>query len=251
MLSFSPSCVSVSTHRAMSSLYGHSKWSTNMDSVISELTGPGIKKVDVLNWLSERAENECFSLTDVWAAIVVMITKKVPRQWETDNSSNCRNKHTVMTMKFWPFRKKCIFLCQLDHRRLSEDVDEDGYNPYPIYCAIERESLSQSPEKCTCITYTWMCSTGTQSIHIGLNKLLTCIICKFDSFTPRSLVRGEPSSGWFHGVGAFRWNFSPRQQIWGWKAAGEEARDGHGQTTRWLFREWTSCLSAKEECYKY
>ena len=203
MLSFSPSCVSVSTHRAMSSLYGHSKWSTNMDSVISELTGPGIKKVDVLNWLSERAENECFSLTDVWAAIVVMITKKVPRQWETDNSSNCRNKHTVMTMKFWPFRKKCIFLCQLDHRRLSEDVDEDGYNPYPIYCAIERESLSQSPEKCTCITYTWMCSTGTQSIHIGQISYWLVLYVNLTLSLPGHWFEVSPHQAGFTELGLF------------------------------------------------
>uniref|UniRef100_A0A3Q3VZ16 PLA2c domain-containing protein n=1 Tax=Mola mola TaxID=94237 RepID=A0A3Q3VZ16_MOLML len=89
---------------AMSSLYGHPDWSTNVESVISELIGPGIKKEDARNWLSERAKDECFSVTDVWAVGIALIMKK------------------------------------LDQGCLSKDVDKDAYNPYPIYCAIERES---------------------------------------------------------------------------------------------------------------
>uniref|UniRef100_A0A3Q4AV70 PLA2c domain-containing protein n=1 Tax=Mola mola TaxID=94237 RepID=A0A3Q4AV70_MOLML len=64
---------------AMSSLYGHPDWSTNVESVISELIGPGIKKEDARNWLSERAKDECFSVTDVWAVGIALIMKKVPR----------------------------------------------------------------------------------------------------------------------------------------------------------------------------
>uniref|UniRef100_A0A3Q3W9P2 PLA2c domain-containing protein n=1 Tax=Mola mola TaxID=94237 RepID=A0A3Q3W9P2_MOLML len=62
---------------AMSSLYGHPDWSTNVESVISELIGPGIKKEDARNWLSERAKDECFSVTDVWAVGIALIMKKM------------------------------------------------------------------------------------------------------------------------------------------------------------------------------
>lgn len=144
MLSFSPSCVSVSSHRAMSSLYGHPDWSTNVESVISELIGPGIKIEDAWNWLCEREGDECFSLTDVWAAVIALIMKKVPRQWATDNISNLRN-NTLSWQWDVTLQKKMYFVLLAGPKMSFRRCWQRCLQPLPhLLCHREGKSLTEA-----------------------------------------------------------------------------------------------------------
>lgn len=56
-----------------------------------------------------------------------------------------------------------------------------------------------------------------------------------DSPTSRTLVWGESSWVWLHRAGLIRRHVSSGKQVQCWRSGGKEARDGHGQTARWLF----------------
>lgn len=62
-------CVFVCSGRSMSSLYSDPHWSTNMDSAVSRLSGPGVELERAMAWLGERAKEEHFSLTDIWGLL--------------------------------------------------------------------------------------------------------------------------------------------------------------------------------------
>ncbi|XP_037649005.1 cytosolic phospholipase A2 gamma-like isoform X2 [Sebastes umbrosus] len=95
---------------SMSSLYSDPQWSSNMDTAVSKLSGPGVGPEEALAWLGERAKGEYFSLTDIWGVIISAgITK------------------------------------QLDLRHLSGD-GMDAFNPYPIYNAVNKNCLQHGPE---------------------------------------------------------------------------------------------------------
>ncbi|KAI3360297.1 hypothetical protein L3Q82_014615, partial [Scortum barcoo] len=54
---------------SMSSLYSDPQWSNNMDKAASRLSGPGVELEEALAWLSKRAKEEHFSLTDIWGVM--------------------------------------------------------------------------------------------------------------------------------------------------------------------------------------
>lgn len=92
---------------AMSSLYNDPQWSTNMTKAVSRLSDPGVELEQALAWLNERAKEEHFSLSHIWGVLV-----------------------SAGIMK------------QLDLRNLSDEANRDASNPYPIYCAIEKECFT-------------------------------------------------------------------------------------------------------------
>ncbi|XP_068452247.1 cytosolic phospholipase A2 gamma-like [Clinocottus analis] len=95
---------------AMASMYSDPQWSTNMDATVSRLSGAGVELEAVLTWLGERAKDENFSLTDIWAVLT-----------------------SAGIMK------------QMDLRHLSDEASRNASNPYPIYCAIEKHCFSHGP----------------------------------------------------------------------------------------------------------
>jgi len=64
---FSVVCVRL---RAMSFLYNDPEWSTNTTAALSRLLGSGPELEDVLEWLEDRSEEEHFSLSDFWGALI-------------------------------------------------------------------------------------------------------------------------------------------------------------------------------------
>lgn len=50
-----------------------------MDGAVATLSGSGVGAEEALAWLHQKAEGECFSLTDVWGVLTsVGIMKQVP-----------------------------------------------------------------------------------------------------------------------------------------------------------------------------
>ncbi|CAJ1076668.1 cytosolic phospholipase A2 gamma-like isoform X2 [Xyrichtys novacula] len=96
---------------SMSLLYSDPEWSKNLDRAVSKLSGPGISPEKALSWLDGVAKDEHFSLSDIWGLMT---------------SAGIMN--------------------QLDLRRLSED-SMSGFNPYPVYNAVNKNCLKQGPEK--------------------------------------------------------------------------------------------------------
>nr|XP_054598178.1 cytosolic phospholipase A2 gamma isoform X1 [Nothobranchius furzeri] len=95
---------------SMASLYSDPQWSSKMDEAVSRLLGPEVGLDHALQWLGERAQEENFSLTDVWGVLT-----------------------SAGLMK------------QLDLRNLSHDAVGEATNPYPIYCAVEKRCFSHGP----------------------------------------------------------------------------------------------------------
>ncbi|XP_026214340.1 cytosolic phospholipase A2 beta isoform X2 [Anabas testudineus] len=95
---------------SMASLYSDPEWSTNMDRTLSRLSGPGVDLEKALAWLTERAKEEDFSLTDIWGVLT-----------------------SAGIMK------------QMDLRRLSDEASRNATNPYPVYSAIEKHCYSNGP----------------------------------------------------------------------------------------------------------
>uniref|UniRef100_A0A665U0D2 PLA2c domain-containing protein n=1 Tax=Echeneis naucrates TaxID=173247 RepID=A0A665U0D2_ECHNA len=95
---------------SMSSLYSDPQWSTNMNTAVSKLSGPGVELEQALGWLTERAKEEHFSLTDVWGVLT-----------------------------------SAAFMKQMDLRHLSDDAGQNATNPYPIYSAMEKHCFSHGP----------------------------------------------------------------------------------------------------------
>ncbi|XP_075942749.1 cytosolic phospholipase A2 gamma-like [Anarhichas minor] len=94
---------------SMSSIYSDPEWSSSMDTAVSRLSGPGVELEAALAWLGERAEEEHFSLSDIWGVLT-----------------------SAGIMK------------QLDHRNLTED-GKNASNPYPIYNAVNKNCLHNGP----------------------------------------------------------------------------------------------------------
>ncbi|XP_078140522.1 cytosolic phospholipase A2 gamma isoform X2 [Centroberyx gerrardi] len=95
---------------SMASLYSDPRWSADLDGAVSRLSGPGVGLDEALAWLGERAEEEHFSLTDIWGLITAAGIMK-----------------------------------QMDVRRLSDEAGRNVSNPYPVYCAIEKYCYSNGP----------------------------------------------------------------------------------------------------------
>ncbi|XP_068565332.1 cytosolic phospholipase A2 gamma-like [Cebidichthys violaceus] len=94
---------------SMSSIYSDPEWSNNTARAVSRLSGPGVELEAALGWLGERAEEEHFSLSDVWGLLT-----------------------SAGIMK------------QLDLRGLSED-GKNAFNPYPVYNAVNKNCLHNGP----------------------------------------------------------------------------------------------------------
>uniref|UniRef100_UPI003AAF5010 cytosolic phospholipase A2 gamma-like n=1 Tax=Centroberyx gerrardi TaxID=166262 RepID=UPI003AAF5010 len=95
---------------SMASLYSDPRWSADLDGAVFRLSGPGVGLDEALAWLGERAEEEHFSLTDIWGLITA-----------------------------------AGIMNQVDLRHLSEDLDRNGINPYPIYSAIDHNCQQSGP----------------------------------------------------------------------------------------------------------
>uniref|UniRef100_A0A8C5DL87 PLA2c domain-containing protein n=1 Tax=Gouania willdenowi TaxID=441366 RepID=A0A8C5DL87_GOUWI len=93
---------------AMASLYSDPQWSSNMDAAVSRLSVEGVYLEQALSWLSERAKEEHFSLSDVWGVLT-----------------------SAGIMK------------QMDLRHLSDEASRNATNPYPIYSAIEKQCFAE------------------------------------------------------------------------------------------------------------
>ncbi|XP_029997428.1 cytosolic phospholipase A2 gamma isoform X2 [Sphaeramia orbicularis] len=95
---------------SMAPLYSDPEWSVNMDRAVSILSGPGVQLEDALAWLGRTAQEDNFSLTDIWGVMTAAGIMK-----------------------------------QMDLRRLSDEAGRNATNPYPIYCAIEKYCFSNGP----------------------------------------------------------------------------------------------------------
>ncbi|KAF1380109.1 hypothetical protein PFLUV_G00183090 [Perca fluviatilis] len=98
---------------SMSSIYSDPQWSDSPDSLdtaVSRLSGPEVPLEKALAWLDERAEEDYFSLSDVWGVLT-----------------------SAGIMK------------QMDLRRLSDEASRKATNPYPIYSAIEKYCYLHGP----------------------------------------------------------------------------------------------------------
>ncbi|KAF3845828.1 hypothetical protein F7725_002906 [Dissostichus mawsoni] len=90
------------TALAMCSLYSDPQWSRNIDRAVSRLSAPGVKPLEVVSWLGQKAKDKRFSLSDIWGVVIsAAITK------------------------------------QLDLQRLSDDR-MNTFNPYPIYNVVNK-----------------------------------------------------------------------------------------------------------------
>lgn len=95
---------------SMASLYSNPDWSTNMDKAVLSLVSGQVQLEPALAWLSEKAQREYFSLSDVWGAVTAA---GIMKQWDT--------------------------------RKLSEEAGRNTTNPYPIYGAIEKYCYNNGP----------------------------------------------------------------------------------------------------------
>ncbi|XP_016895834.1 cytosolic phospholipase A2 gamma [Cynoglossus semilaevis] len=92
---------------SMASLYSDPEWSLNMDRAVSRLSGPGVELNQALAWLVDTAQEESFSLSDVWGVLTCAGIMK-----------------------------------QMDQRRLSDEASYNATNPYPVYSAVEKTCFS-------------------------------------------------------------------------------------------------------------
>ncbi|CAJ1076655.1 cytosolic phospholipase A2 zeta-like isoform X2 [Xyrichtys novacula] len=95
---------------SMAFLYSDPEWSVGMDKATSRLIESEVELAEVLSWLGEKMKEEDFSLSDIWGVVT-----------------------SAGIMK------------QMDLRHLSEDTRRNATNPYPIYCAIERNCYTDGP----------------------------------------------------------------------------------------------------------
>ncbi|XP_047428086.1 cytosolic phospholipase A2 zeta-like [Mugil cephalus] len=95
---------------SMATLYGDPEWSNRMDDAVRRLSSPGVELKQALDWLTERRNDNIFSLSDIWGVLT-----------------------SAGIMK------------QLDTRHLSDESCRNATNPYPIYCAVEKECLHSGP----------------------------------------------------------------------------------------------------------
>ncbi|XP_074552399.1 cytosolic phospholipase A2 gamma-like [Halichoeres trimaculatus] len=95
---------------SMAFLYTDPEWSMKMDQAIHKLMNSEVDMEEALSWLKERAKDENFSLTDIWG---LMTTAGIMKQMELG--------------------------------KLSDPVNRNPNNPYPIYCAVEKYSFKHGP----------------------------------------------------------------------------------------------------------
>lgn len=133
----------------MSSLYSDPYFETRVDEMISKMFGPGVPLQQIVAWLEDRTDYETFCLTDIWAVLTTAkIMKQVPMQHPETCLFSKNNSNTVRTVGCCSSQHE-VFVFQLELRHLSEEAERNATNPYPIYCAVERELTSQEPKKGT------------------------------------------------------------------------------------------------------
>ncbi|XP_057175852.1 cytosolic phospholipase A2 gamma-like isoform X1 [Triplophysa rosa] len=101
----------------MASLYQDSDWSTKLDSVkekiIQRLKGPAVSWSEILlKLMTYYNEKELFSLTDVWAALVVT-----------------------------------AFVKEIDEGKLSQQQGHNDKDPFPIYTVIDKQCRQRLHER--------------------------------------------------------------------------------------------------------
>ncbi|KAM6957821.1 LOW QUALITY PROTEIN: cytosolic phospholipase A2 gamma-like [Aplochiton taeniatus] len=92
---------------SMSSLYRDPGWGANVSRVVSTLKGPGVGLEEAMGWLNQRVEDHNFCLTHVWGIVTAAGIMK-----------------------------------EIDTRCLSNESDREATNPYPVYCAIEKDCFT-------------------------------------------------------------------------------------------------------------
>lgn len=150
----------------MSSLYSDPHFEIHVKDLISKMHAPDVPLDRIMTWLEEKTDDETFSLTDVWAVVTTaQIMKQVPITQKCAFLFKQQHSH-----KSWGKKKKlltaefCVF--QLELRCLSEEAGRNATNPYPVYCAVERESTSEKPEKGTVTCTETEFSTQPNGVHV-------------------------------------------------------------------------------------
>lgn len=116
----------------MASLYSDPEWSLNMDRAVSRLSGPGVELNQALAWLVDTAQEESFSLSDVWG---VLTCAGIMKQVGQDIIHTHTHTRVVLTCR-------CLTPDQMDQRRLSDEASYNATNPYPVYSAVEKTCFS-------------------------------------------------------------------------------------------------------------
>ncbi|XP_067296450.1 cytosolic phospholipase A2 gamma-like isoform X2 [Pseudorasbora parva] len=93
----------------MASLYQEPDWSTKLeavkDKIVQRLNGPKVSWTDAFSKLKKYYQKDCFSLTDVWAVMVVT-----------------------------------TFVKEIDEHTLTQLWNQQGKDPFPIYTLIDKQS---------------------------------------------------------------------------------------------------------------
>ncbi|XP_046893801.1 cytosolic phospholipase A2 gamma-like [Hypomesus transpacificus] len=97
---------------SMASLYKEPKW--NVSSVIATQRGPKVELEEVSDWLMERGKEQNFSLSHLWGALTSSAVMK-----------------EMITNKF------------------SEQATREALNPYPVYCAIDKQCFQDGHVEAT------------------------------------------------------------------------------------------------------
>ncbi|XP_073696287.1 cytosolic phospholipase A2 gamma-like [Garra rufa] len=100
----------------MASLYKEPNWSTKLetvkDKIIKRLNGPAVSWGDAYDKLTKYYKKDNFSLTDVWAALVVT-----------------------------------TYVKEIDECKLSEQQDQHSKDPFPIFTVIDKQCKQRKNEK--------------------------------------------------------------------------------------------------------
>ncbi|KAK1877488.1 Cytosolic phospholipase A2 gamma [Dissostichus eleginoides] len=93
------------TALAMCSLYSDPQWSRNIDRAVSRLSAPGVKPLEVVSWLGQKAKDKRFSLSDIGGVLIsAAITKQLDLQRLSDNRMNTFNPYPIYNV----VNKKCL-----------------------------------------------------------------------------------------------------------------------------------------------
>ncbi|XP_074552856.1 cytosolic phospholipase A2 gamma-like [Halichoeres trimaculatus] len=95
---------------SMAFLYTDPEWSMKVDEVIENLMKPEVNVLEAVSWLNERYHEEDFSFSDIWGLFIATVIMK-----------------------------------QMELGKLSDPVNRNPNNPYPIYCATEDNCRKNGP----------------------------------------------------------------------------------------------------------
>ncbi|XP_056597321.1 cytosolic phospholipase A2 gamma isoform X1 [Triplophysa dalaica] len=130
----------------MASIYKEPDWSSRLeevkDDVIQRLTGDGVCFLDKLSILEKYYQKDNFSLTDIWAALVISDVVK-----------------------------------EIDENPLSHQRRKQGKDPYPIYTVIDKQS---NRERMTADVFFEVTADEVGYSMTGAFVDSSCFGCQFD-----------------------------------------------------------------------